>query len=753
MTADEPSVPTINVGGNFVQGDISGQSAIGNNISQISYKDCVFYYPDGSTKNGYSWIYTQGARPVIDPKRIFGREKEIENIEDLLKDKSALVITGFRGTGKSTLASMFVDRMEKSGKFAGIYWRKVDETTDIKDIIGSFFTVISKPVKDLERYKIADQIHLLFQELNEASYLLILDNFEILLDPQTNKPLESKVGFSDLIEKVNENCIRSKILFTSWDSFSSERGIRPFSYQIRGLDTSAGIQLLRREGITEPEVELKKAIELSGGHPLALILLAQLVREGAGTLPDLLNDDSLWIGEEGEVAENILNKVYNERLSEDERKLLQYVSIFRQPVPAKAITIVANDPVWTDSRVRKTAWKLCHKSLLLKSDENYWEESLISKYAATQLPEKPEHHKLACKYYRSLHLSVKPIKKEDIQSLIEAHHHACMAKEYDKAFHIIFDNNLVELLDRWGNYSLLIDIYSKMLPEDHFGDEILLENKGEHSIILGNLGNAYSNLGDPRKAIEYYEQALKIDKEMEDRQGEGVWLGNLGLAYRNLGDPRKAIEYLEQALEINPEDASAWLNKGISLYDLDRNEEALEAFEKGLEINPEDENAWFFKGLSLFNLDRYEDALKIFEKALEINSEDTEAWSNKGAALLNLNRNEEALEAFQKTLDINPENADTWYRKGDVLFNLGRYEEALETFEKALEINPEDANAWYYKACAYSLMDKKNEALADLKRAVELDPYYKEWAKSDKDLEKLWEDRNFKEIVTTNKED
>jgi tetratricopeptide (TPR) repeat protein len=106
-----------------------------------------------------------------------------------------------------------------------------------------------------------------------------------------------------------------------------------------------------------------------------------------------------------------------------------------------------------------------------------------------------------------------------------------MAKEYDKAFHIIFDNNLVELLDRWGNYSLLIDIYSKMLPEDHFGDEILLENKGEHSIILGNLGNAYSNLGDPRKAIEYYEQALKIDKEMEDRQGEGVWLGNLGLAY------------------------------------------------------------------------------------------------------------------------------------------------------------------------------------------------------------------------------
>ena len=28
---------------------------------------------------------------------------------------------------------------------------------------------------------------------------------------------------------------------------------------------------------------------------------------------------------------------------------------------------------------------------------------------------------------------------------------------------------------------------------------------------LGNLGLSYSDLGEPRKAIEYYEQALKIE--------------------------------------------------------------------------------------------------------------------------------------------------------------------------------------------------------------------------------------------------
>jgi tetratricopeptide (TPR) repeat protein len=71
--------------------------------------------------------------------------------------------------------------------------------------------------------------------------------------------------------------------------------------------------------------------------------------------------------------------------------------------------------------------------------------------------------------------------------------------------------------------------------------------EGNH---LGNLGIAYSHLGSPRKAIEYYGQALKISREVGDRRGEGNVLGNMGLAYSDLGKPRKAIEFLKQSLDI-----------------------------------------------------------------------------------------------------------------------------------------------------------------------------------------------------------
>jgi tetratricopeptide (TPR) repeat protein len=67
---------------------------------------------------------------------------------------------------------------------------------------------------------------------------------------------------------------------------------------------------------------------------------------------------------------------------------------------------------------------------------------------------------------------------------------------------------------------------------------------------LGNLGLAYSDLGQVEKAIDYYEQALAIAREIGHRQGEGNRLGNLGLAYSDLGQVEKAKACLRQSLAI-----------------------------------------------------------------------------------------------------------------------------------------------------------------------------------------------------------
>jgi tetratricopeptide (TPR) repeat protein len=75
------------------------------------------------------------------------------------------------------------------------------------------------------------------------------------------------------------------------------------------------------------------------------------------------------------------------------------------------------------------------------------------------------------------------------------------------------------------------------------------DRQGEEN-ALGNLGNAYFFLGDYAKAIEYLQQSLAIAREIKDRLGEGQSLGSLGNTYSSLGDYAKAIEYLQQSLAI-----------------------------------------------------------------------------------------------------------------------------------------------------------------------------------------------------------
>lgn len=41
------------------------------------------------------------------------------------------------------------------------------------------------------------------------------------------------------------------------------------------------------------------------------------------------------------------------------------------------------------------------------------------------------------------------------------------------------------------------------------------------------------------------------------------------------------------AIEINPQNSTAWIDKGFALEDLNKFDEALKAFDKAIEINPQ----------------------------------------------------------------------------------------------------------------------------------------------------------------------
>ena len=78
-----------------------------------------------------------------------------------------------------------------------------------------------------------------------------------------------------------------------------------------------------------------------------------------------------------------------------------------------------------------------------------------------------------------------------------------------------------------------------------------LKNRQGEANSLGNLANAYGFLGQFHRAIEFLEQSLDISEEIEDRQGEASSLSNLGNAYAFLEQYDRAIEFYQQSLVIS----------------------------------------------------------------------------------------------------------------------------------------------------------------------------------------------------------
>lgn len=156
------------------------------------------------------------------------------------------------------------------------------------------------------------------------------------------------------------------------------------------------------------------------------------------------------------------------------------------------------------------------------------------------------------------------------------------------------------LIDSW---SFLLDI-----PET----ANLPDSLEALAIAYNNRGNAYHRLGQYRRSIEDYDQALRINPSYA-----GAY-DNRGEAYFQLGDHQRAIEDYDKALRLDPDDAKAYNNRAYSLYLLGRFTEALGDVEQSLSLEPDYVYAIATHAEVLAALERRTEALAEFERAMRI---------------------------------------------------------------------------------------------------------------------------------------
>jgi len=72
----------------------------------------------------------------------------------------------------------------------------------------------------------------------------------------------------------------------------------------------------------------------------------------------------------------------------------------------------------------------------------------------------------------------------------------------------------------------------------------------DKSAKLRRNGDAYVKLGEMQKALDFFLQALQLQRAAGDRQGEAATLSSIGTVYDNLGETPRALDYYMQALQL-----------------------------------------------------------------------------------------------------------------------------------------------------------------------------------------------------------
>jgi predicted TPR repeat methyltransferase len=180
--------------------------------------------------------------------------------------------------------------------------------------------------------------------------------------------------------------------------------------------------------------------------------------------------------------------------------------------------------------------------------------------------------------------------------------------------------------------------------------QALAINPGHRQARIG-LVNALTQLQRYEDAEE--NCGLLLDGSQMDAEALTL-LGNIRKAK---GDPGRALEKFEQALRVDPGNVSALMNKGLVLRALGRDEEALSSFTHASRLAPGNAMVWFIRGMTHIGLNLLEHAAEDLEHAFRLNPGDVDAGGQLANVYRHLRRLPESIEVSRKILAVDPGNS------------------------------------------------------------------------------------------------
>ena len=217
--------------------------------------------------------------------------------------------------------------------------------------------------------------------------------------------------------------------------------------------------------------------------------------------------------------------------------------------------------------------------------------------------------------------------------------------------------------------------------------------------------------------------------------------GNFYYNRRTAEDYRKAIGYYEEAIRLDPRYALAYAtltraalnlatNFGSSVATKEQQEaiaKARASAKSALALDPNLADAHLAQGAVLLNIDfNFAGAEAEFRRALELAPQNPAVISNLAVLMATLGRLDETVALAQQAIALDPLRVASHNNLAICLIALGRYDEAEASMRKAIELQPQSAKN-YMQLAIIQILRGKPGAAAELAKQ-ETDPFWRTYA-------------------------
>ena len=199
-------------------------------------------------------------------------------------------------------------------------------------------------------------------------------------------------------------------------------------------------------------------------------------------------------------------------------------------------------------------------------------------------------------------------------------------------------------------------------------------------------------------------------------------LGDYHSSKRNPAAIEKAIEYFQEAIRIDPSYARAYAGLAYAYCERDiwgglgigETADLIRANTlKALELDGELAEAHVLLGLIYFQYDwDWVHTEAEFKRAIELNANLPSSYERYAFFLQAMGRHKEALAAVHRAVELDPLSAWNISEEGRILYRARRYEDAVARYQRALELDPSYVPALARITQAYEQLGKYDEARA-----------------------------------------